>query len=189
MYRALGAATWKTSTLPDTAQKNLSGLTTSTNYEYQVASVNGTLVSTYSPIKYFTTLCNCSQPAYYLDSLTSTSNRFNWSDDSCGVRYKIQYKKSTATAWTTKIVGDTVNQYTIGPLATNTTYVFQFRKECNSGGTYNSTWITGAFTTPVARVVVQITDQFGNPSPEVANKVLIYRYNDGSTERKVIINN
>jgi len=191
MYRAVGSPTWKYITLPDTASKTIYLLTYSTNYEYAIASINGAVLSTYSTMKYFTTLCNCTQPAYFLDSLTATSNRFNWSDDSCGVRYKIQYKKSTAAAWTTKIVGDTVNQYTISPLAANTTYVYQFRKECNSTGTYGSTWITGSFITPIptARIVISITDIYGNPSPEVPNKLLIYRYNDGTTEKKMVINN
>lgn len=179
MYRAVGAATWKTSTLPDTAQKNLSGLTTSTNYEYQIASLNGAVISDYSAMKYFTTLCSCPAPAYYLDSLTSTSNRFNWVDDACGVTYKIQYKKSTATAWTTRTVGDTVNQYTIGPLAPNTTYVYQFRKQCNATATYNSTWITGAFTSgPIIQSPDLVrTTMIGN--------MKIYYYSDG-TIKKVI---
>jgi hypothetical protein len=188
MYHAVGSPTWKYITLPDTATKSIYGLAYSTDYEYAIASINGTTLSAYSVTKYFTTLCNCPAPAYFLDSLTATSNRFNWTDDSCGVRYKIQYKKSTAAAWTTKIVGDTVNQYTISPLATNTTYVYQFRKECNSGGTYNSTWITGSFTTPVLKqVVVKITDQFGNITEPVSGKLLLYYYNDG-TVKKIIIN-
>lgn len=179
MYHALGVATWKTATLPDTAQKNLTGLTNSTDYEYQIASSNGTTISDYSAMKYFTTLCNCPQPSYFLDSLTSTSNRFNWSDDACGVRYKIQYKKSTATAWTTRIVGDTINQYTISPLAPNTTYVYQFRKECNSTGTYNSTWITGAFTTGL---IIQSPDLI---KTTMIGNMKIYYYSDG-TIKKVI---
>ena len=188
MYRAVGATTWKYITLPDTATKTIYALTYSTDYEYAIASINGTTLSAYSTMKYFTTLCDCPAPTYFLDSLTSTSNRFNWTDDACGVRYKIQYKKSTATAWTTRIVGDTVNQYTISPLATNTTYVYQFRKECNSGGTYNSTWITGSFTTPVLKqVVVKITDQFGNITEPISGKLLLYYYNDG-TVKKIIIN-
>jgi hypothetical protein len=188
MYRAVGAAIWKYITLPDTASRAIFGLTYSTNYEYALASINGTALSTYSTMKYFTTLCNCTQPIYFLDSLTSTSNRFNWTDDACGSRYKIQYKKSTASAWTTRIVGDTVNQYTISPLATNTTYVYQFRKECNSTGTYASTWITGSFTTPVLKqVVVKITDQFGNITEPTSGKLLLYYYNDG-TVKKIVIN-
>jgi hypothetical protein len=130
-------------------------------------------------MKYFTTLCDCPAPAYFLDSLTSTSNRFNWSDDACGVTYKIQYKKSTATAWTTRTVGDSINQYTIGPLAPNTTYVYQFRKQCNATATYNSTWITGAFTSgPIIQSpdLVKITT-IGN--------MKIYYYSDG-TIKKVI---
>lgn len=179
MYRAVGATTWKYVTLPDTASRIIYGLTNLTNYEYAVASINGTVLSTYSTMKYFTTLCDCSQPGYYLDSLTSTSNRFNWTDDACGITYRIQYKKSTASAWTTRTVGDTVNQYTIGPLAPNTTYVYQFRKQCNATATYNSAWITGAFTTgPIIQ------------SPEVIRTTMIgnikvYYYSDG-TIKKVI---
>lgn len=188
MYHAVGATTWKYITLPDTATKNIFGLTYSTNYEYAIAAINGTTISSYSAMKYFTTLCECTQPTWYLDSLTKTSNRFNWTDDSCGVRYKIQYKKSTASFWTTKIVGDTVNQYTISPLVGGTTYVWQFRKECNASGTYGSAWITGAFTTPLQRQLVKITDIYGNPTEEIPNKMLIYRYNDGSVEKKIIVN-
>lgn len=179
MYHALGAATWKTITLTDTAQKSIYSLTYSTNYEYQIASLNGTVISDYSPIKYFTTLCSCPAPTYYLDSLTATSNRFNWTDDACGVTYKIQYKKSTATAWTTRVIGDTVNQYTIGPLVPNTTYVYQFRKQCNSSATYNSAWITGAFT---SGPIIQSPDLV-----RIINigDIKVYQYSDGTTKKVI----
>jgi len=179
MYRAIGATIWKSATLADTAQKNITGLTYSTNYEYQMASTNGAVISNYSTINYFTTLCSCPAPAYYLDSLTSTSNRFNWVDDACGLTYKIQYKKSTATAWTTRTVGDTINQYTIGPLAPNTTYVFQFRKQCNATATYNSTWITGAFTTGP---IIQSTDLIKTTT---IGNMKIYYYSDGSIKKVI----
>jgi hypothetical protein len=179
MYRAVGAATWKNITLTDTAQKSISSLTNSTDYEYQIASLNGTVISDYSAMKYFTTLCSCPAPTYYLDSLTSTTNRFNWVDDACGVTYKIQYKKSTATAWTTRTVGDSINQYTIGPLAPNTTYVYQFRKQCNATATYNSTWITGAFT---SGPIIQSPDLV---KMTTIGNMKIYYYSDG-TIKKVI---
>jgi hypothetical protein len=179
MYRAVGATTWKYITLPDTATKAIYGLTYSTDYEYAIASINGTLISEYSAMKYFTTLCNCPQPPYYLDSLTATSNRFNWSDDACGVTYKIQYKKSTATAWTTRVVGDTVNQYTIGPLTPNTTYVYQFRKQCNATATYNSTWITGSFT---SGPIIQSPDLIRTTT---VGNMKIYYYSDGSIKKVI----
>lgn len=179
MYRAVGAATWKYITLPDTASKIIYALTTSTDYEYAIASINGTTLSAYSTMKYFTTLCNCPQPPYYLDSLTSTSNRFNWSDDACGVTYKIQYKKSTATVWTTRVVGDTVNQYTIAPLTPNTTYVYQFRKQCNATATYNSTWITGSFT---SGPIIQSPDLVRTTT---VGNMKIYYYSDGSIKKVI----
>ena len=179
MYRAIGAPTWKTITLADTATKAIYGLTYLTDYEYAIASINGTTLSAYSATKYFTTLCNCPQPPYYLDSLTATSNRFNWTDDACGVTYKIQYKKSTATAWTTRVIGDTVNQYTIGPLVPNTTYVYQFRKQCNSSATYNSAWITGAFT---SGPIIQSPDLV-----RIINigDIKVYQYSDGTTKKVI----
>jgi len=179
MYRAVGSPTWKYITLPDTATKAIYGLTYSTDYEYAVSSINGTTLSAYSTMKYFTTLCNCPQPPYYLDSLTSTSNRFNWSDDACGVTYKIQYKKSTATAWTTRVVGDTVNQYTIGPLTPNTTYVYQFRKQCNATATYNSLWITGSFT---SGPIIQSPDLVRTTT---VGNMKIYYYSDGSVKKVI----
>ncbi|NDB45769.1 MAG: fibronectin type III domain-containing protein, partial [Nitrososphaeria archaeon] len=119
MYRAVGAATWKYITLPDTNQKTIYLLSYSTDYEYAIASINGTTLSAYSATKYFTTLCQCDLPIMVVDSIGSRALKFLWVDDSCGVRYKIQYRKSGVTFWTTKIVGDTTNIYTATNLVAN----------------------------------------------------------------------
>ena len=103
MYRAVGASIWKYITLPDTATKSIYGLTYLTDYEYAIASINGTTLSAYSATKYFTTLCQCDLPIMVVDSVGSTALKFLWVDDSCGVRYKIQYRKSGVTFWTTKL--------------------------------------------------------------------------------------
>ena len=187
MYHIVGIATWKTITLADTMKKNLTALSYSSNYEYQIASLSGTVLSDYSPIKYFTTLCQCFTPTFTLDTLAKTYAKFSWVDDACGVRYKIQYRKVGATAWTSRIVGDTVSTYTITPLVGGTTYEYQYRRECNSGGTYNSTWNPSTFTTPALKpALVKITDIFGTTTEPTAGKLLLYYYSDGNV-REIIV--
>ena len=192
-YRPLGTVTWKTSTIPvDTSNKTLFALIPTTLYEYQVATTVGNVTSTWGTLKTFTTACLCNPETPLVTAPTSTSQRFNWADDACGVRYKLQYKKSTVAAWTTRIVGDTSLTTTITGLALNTTYNYQFRRECNTTGTYASTWVTGTFTTPVLRkgdegyvepILIKITDVMGRLVDQNYNGIKIYHYSDGSVEK------
>jgi hypothetical protein len=197
-YRPVGTTTWKTVQLLDTAKKNLTALLPLTTYELQMLSKIGTTVSPYSVVKTFTTLCLCNPETPVVTAPTSTSQTFTWTDDVCGVRYKLQYKKSTVTAWTTKIVGDTLSSVTLSSLALNTTYNYQFRRECNVGGTYYSTWVTGTFTTPVSivtstnelsKVVVltRMTDLFGREVDNNYKDMVIYHYSDGSVKKGFIV--
>lgn len=198
-YRPVGTATWKTVTIAaDTAKKNLFALVPSTTYEYQMLSTIGTTISTWGTLKNFTTLCLCNPETPVVTTPTSTSQTFTWTDDSCGVRYKLQYKKSTVTAWTTKIVGDTLLTTTLTNLALNTTYNYQFRRECNTAGTYYSTWVTGTFTTPLAIatsinelsknvVLTKMTDVFGREVDANYKDMVIYYYSDGTTKKGFII--
>ena len=182
MYHTVGSPTWKTATLPDTATKNIYSLSYSTDYEYQIASLSGTVLSDYSPIKYFTTLCQCDLPIMVVDSLGSTGVKFLWVDDNCGVRYKIQYRKAGAIAWTTKIIGDTATTYIATNLKANTNYEWRQRRECNSAGTYASVWST----------IWQFTSAplIENPALiriSVIGNIKIYHYSDGTTKKVVII--
>jgi hypothetical protein len=191
-YRPVGTTTWKTVQLADTAKKNLTALLPLTTYELQMLSKIGNAVSTYSTLKNFTTLCLCNPETPVVTAPTSTSQKFNWTDDACGVRYKLQYKKSTAAVWTTKTVGDTSLTTTLTGLALNTTYNYQFRRECNAAGTYASTWATGTFTTPVLRLgdegyveptLIKITDVMGRLVDPNSNCIKIYYYSDGTTKK------
>ena len=180
MYRAVGAATWKYITLPDTASKIIYALTTSTDYEYAIASINGTTLSAYSATKYFTTLCQCDLPIMVVDSVGSTALKFLWVDDSCGVRYKIQYRKSGVAFWTTKIVGDTINIYTATNLVANTNYEWRYRRECNSTGTYASVYSTIYSTTTAPSI--QVPDLI---KITVIGDLKIYQYSDGTTKKVI----
>ena len=190
-YRPVGTVTWKTATIADTTKKALYGLSSLTTYEYQMASTIGTTVSVWGTLKNFTTACVCNPETPVVTAPTSTSQTFTWTDDACGVRYKLQYKKSTAAAWTTKIVYDTLLTTTLTNLALNTTYNYQFRRECNAGGTYYSTWVTGTFTTPVAKAepvtLSKMTDLFGREVDGNYKDMVIFYYSDGTTKKGFII--
>lgn len=191
-YRPLGTVTWKTSTIPvDTSNKTLFALTPTTLYEYQVATTVGNVTSTWGTLKTFTTACLCNPETPVVSNTASTNKTFNWTDDACGVRYKLQYRKSTVTAWTTRIVGDTSLTTTITGLSLNTAYNYQFRRECNTTGTYSSTWVTGTFTTPVAGVepitLIRMTDLFGREVDGNYKDMVIYHYSDGTAKKGFIV--
>lgn len=192
MYRAVGATTWKYITLPDTNQRIIYGLTYSTDYEYAVASINGTTTSLYSTMKYFSTYCQCFNPIVVIDSIGTNGVKFYIDDDSCGVRYRIQYRKVGKLAWTTKIVGDTVNTLVVTGLTANTPYEFQARRECNSAGTYTSIWnLISPFNTNLRvgyneddKTVVKTVDVLGREISPTSSGIVIYIYSDGSMSRK-----
>jgi len=184
-YRPTGTATWKTATIVDTTKKTLYTLLPQTTYEYQMWSTIGTTVSPLSTLKYFTTACVCNPETPLL-----TNTTFSWTDDSCGVRYKLQYKKSTAALYTTKIIGDTATSYTVTGLTAATTYNYQFRRECNTAGTYYSTWVTGTFTTPSADpnpTLVRITSLLGVEVDNNYKDMVIFHYSDGSVKKGFIV--
>ena len=203
-YRPVGTATWKTAVIAaGTSKKALYSLLPQTTYEYQMASTIGTTVSVWGTLKNFTTACVCDPVTTTLGTGAATTQPISWADDSCGVRYKLQYRKSTVTAWTTKIVGDTVSTYTMTGLVANTSYNYQFRRECNLGGTYYSIWTTGSFTTapvithaPSTEIfkptdsesrLVKMTDVFGREVDGNYKDMVIYYYSDGSTKKGFII--
>ena len=180
MYRAVGAATWKYITLPDTNQKTIYLLSYSTDYEYAIASISGTTLSAYSTTKYFSTLCQCDLPIMVVDSVGSTALKFLWVDDSCGVRYKIQYRKSGVTFWTTKIVGDTTDNWIATNLKANTNYEWRYRRECNAIGTYGSVYSTIYSTTTAPSI--QVPDLI---KITVIGDLKIYQYSDGSVKKVI----
>jgi hypothetical protein len=195
MYRAVGASTWKYITLPDTASKTIYGLAYSTDYEYAIASINGTTLSAYSSMKYFRTYCQCLNPIVVVDSIGTNRVKFYADDDSCGVRYKIQYRQVGKTAWVTKLLGDTANTILSNVLIANTPYEFQARRECNSTGTYYSTWnpISQFVTNPMIqdpyrldvypKQFLKAYDLAGKEVDPETEGFLIYMYTDGTTTK------
>lgn len=152
MYHVLNSATWKTITVADTNNKTIYALSPLTTYEYKMASVFGSVISNYGTLKTFTTQCDCMQPSVNSTVLSNSSVKMAWVDDACSIDHRIQYKKSTATYYTTKIVYDSlgVPNTTITGLSPNTTYQYRVRTDCNTSGTFNSGYTAiGTFATPL----------------------------------------
>ena len=165
MYRPVGSVTWKYATTPDTTSKTLYLLSYNTDYEYAIASLNGTILSNYSSTKFFTTLCQCDTMIMVVDSIGSNGVKFLWVDDNCGLRYRIQYRKVGSSLWTTKIATDSTDTKIVTNLSANTTYKWRYRKECNLAGNYTSLWSnTWEFitATPIIEPQVERIIRFDN---------------------------
>ena len=152
MYRDLNSTTWKTVTVADTNNKTIFTLVPLTTYEYKMASVFGSITSTYGTVKTFTTQCDCVKPAATASVLSNSSARISWVDDACSIIHRVQYKRSTVANYTTRIVYDSlgVPNTTITGLIPNTTYQYRVRTDCNASGTFNSGYTAvGTFSTPL----------------------------------------
>lgn len=57
-----------------------------------MASVFGSLISNYGPLKTFATQCDCLQPSITTTVLSNSSVKLDWIDDTCSINHRIQYK-------------------------------------------------------------------------------------------------
>jgi hypothetical protein len=115
-----------------------------------------------------------------VDSIGSTALKFLWVDDNCGLRYKIQYRKSGVTFWTNKIVGDTTDNWIATNLKANTNYEWRYRRECNATGTYGSVYSTIYSTTTAPSI--QVPDLI---KITVIGDMKIFQYSDGSVKKVI----
>jgi hypothetical protein len=183
MYRPVGGTFWKYSTNPDTTSKTLYSLLYNTNYEYAIASLDTTTISTYSAIKYFTTLCQCDTSIVVVDSIGINGVKFFWINDTCGIRYKVQYRKLGNSLWTTRVATKLTDNIIATNLLANTTYKWRYRKECNSTGTYASVWsYTWEFVTATPLIEPRM-----ERIVEIDN-LIIYYYTDGTIKKEIKVN-
>ena len=192
--RPVGTATWRNISVGDTSEKSVFNLTPSTNYEYQMASSYGTNVTAYTVSRTFTTACACVLPTFSLGAVTSSTAQLNWTDDACGVQYKIQYRRQGFTTWTTRTIGDTVSTFTATGLQASQTYEYRTRRECNANGSINSGWnAISTFTTPALRIgeepeaeeiyLLRAVDVLGREVDPESKGLIILQYSDGTTRK------
>ena len=129
-YKVSTASTWTTVPVTGTTY-TISGLTSCTNYIFQVQSVCGSSTSSFSPSQAFqTTGCNTSCPVPVpgaAGSVTNTGATLSWG--STGVAsYSIQYRIDGSTSWTT--VTSTTNSRTLTGLTSCRNYEWRVASVC-----------------------------------------------------------
>ena len=133
-YKVSTATAWTTAGTTSAATYNLSGLSASTAYQWQVK----TDCSGYSASASFTTGSSgggngtCNPPANLASSsITTTSAVVSWGAVSGATNYTVQYKLASASSWTT--VGSTsTTSMMLGNLSAGTNYNWQVKASCSA---------------------------------------------------------
>lgn len=145
-YRIIGAATW-TSTSSTTTSIALSGLTSASNYEFQIQTVCSSASSAFSGSGTFTTgtvstTCNVAS-GLSSSAITTTSATISWSAATGAVSYAIQYRIVGAASWTSTT--STTTSKALSGLTSASNYEFQVQTVCSAGSSAFSA--SGLFTT------------------------------------------
>ncbi len=136
-YRIFGTTAWITVSTNSTNYL-LSGLLPFTKYQYSVRALCSGLTGSYSAIKLFTTLvAPCLSPSNIIASnVTENSTQINWTAQSSGLGYRLQYRLSGSSTW---ITDSTTNSFfVISNLLGNSNYEFRILQKCNA--TLNSNY-------------------------------------------------
>lgn len=147
-YKPTASGTWTTTT-SSSSSKDITGLTSGTEYEFQVSTVCASGSSAYSSSYTFTTNSSpvCGVPTNLTASgITENSATLSWDTVADATSYDIQYKETAAGTWTT--TSSTTNSKSISGLNDGTEYEFQVRTVCTFGNSvYSSSYV---FTTQAA---------------------------------------
>lgn len=153
-YRIVGAANWTTVATVNTSY-SVSGLTASTDYEWQVGSTcSGGGISSYSSSVLFTTTAPpCTPPQnIYTTNITSTSATFNWGTVSGATGYYIRHRIVGLTTWINNF--DSVSPFISTGLTPSTNYEWQIMISCTGGQSAwsNSVMFTTLCVVPFATI-------------------------------------
>ncbi|MEP7266494.1 MAG: fibronectin type III domain-containing protein [Saprospiraceae bacterium] len=148
-FKTANATTWTNAVTGSTTNSfNLTGLTASTNYQWQIKSNCSEGSSSFIQSS-FTTLAlimpECTTPPNSLNvtGISTTSVTLNWSIVSGTVNYTVQYKTSDSPTWITAPI-ITNNSMTLTGLVIGTSYSWQVKANCS---TSSSAFSTGQFAT------------------------------------------
>jgi len=155
-YKTTSNTTWLT--LSSTINSaNLTGLSASTPYEFQVQSnCSSSSNSVFSTSSNFTTLAPpCNAPTNLVTSvITSNSATISWTGNSGASGYNIKYRLSGSTTWVN--LTSTSTQVNLTGLSANSLYEYQIQSNCNVN---QSNFVSSSFTT---LSVTPVTLQIGN---------------------------
>ena len=147
-YRQAGTTTWTDAPMPVTRPYTLSGLTATTAYQFEIASVCSTTQnSVYSNTVSFTA-SGCINPAGTLSTtLTSfNSTQLTWSGFTTNA-YDLRWRQSSTATWN-NVTGINTRPYLLTGLNATTSYEWQLAAVCgpgqNSAYSSSNTFLTTA---------------------------------------------
>ena len=163
-YRVVGAATW-TSTTSTTNSKAITGLTASSNYEFQVQTVCTGSTSAFTASKTFSTIAatvTCGlATTLAATSITSSGATLGWTAVSGAASYNVQYRVVGAATWISTT--STTNSKAITGLAASSNYEFQVQTVC--------TGATSAFTASATFTTIAATATCGLATTLAASSI------------------
>ncbi len=147
-YKKSTVTSWTSVSNITTTYKALTSLTQAMTYNYRVLSVCSTGSSAYSATNSFTT-GTCANPnTPTAASIAATSATISWAAVSGALNYTLQYKKTSASKWTT-VSNIASASYILNALTANSSYTVQVRTNCSST-VYSGYSSTLTFTTATA---------------------------------------
>jgi chitodextrinase len=148
-HRATGTTTWSNTT-STTNSRAISGLTASTQYEFQVQAVCSGVNGNFSASATFTTATSCGTASgLSASSITTTGATLNWTAVSGAGSYNIRHRATGTTTWTNTT--STTNSRAISGLLASTQYEFQVQAVCS--GVNGSFSASANFTTAASCAV------------------------------------
>ncbi len=95
-------------------------------------------------------ICSCVYPSgVTVSNITTNSIKVSWNTECC-TEYRIQYKVTGTTTWTTKIAAPPLTYKTLISLTPGTTYDLKMKVKCTDGTTFSSWSPVQTFTTSVS---------------------------------------
>jgi Zn-dependent metalloprotease len=145
-YKPATSSTWSAAVNTVATNYGVSGLTSSTLYDWRVGTVCSLNSSAYSSAQFTTsTISGCNVPTgLNTTGIGNTGAVLNWAAVSGANSYRLQYKTAAATTWTV-VTNINTTGYTLSNLAMSTVYQFAVSSKC--GSTFTAYSPVSSFTT------------------------------------------
>ncbi len=151
-YRIVGTSTWSTGTALSSATSfPASGLSATSNYEWQIQTVCSGGSSSFTSSTLFTTPAPpCSAPSNLSTSaITTSAATFNWGSVSGAVSYNIQYRIVGTSTWSTGTALSSATSFPASGLSATSDYEWQIQTVCSGGSSaFTSSTLFTTLTPP-----------------------------------------
>ena len=157
-YRIRNSGSSWTTSNATTNSHNLTGLSATTLYEFQVQTVCSGGTSSYSSPGIFTTAsgASCGTPSgLNVSGLNASGATLNWTAVSGAVSYSIQYRATGSTSWTSTT--STAASKPLSGLNANTEYEFQVQSVCGSANSAYSS-VSNFTTSAISGAALPVPD-------------------------------